>query len=150
MSAASLYPSIIILILAVLCACAAAPPPAVVATAAGCPDSCSLLGECVAGACRCDPGWTGPDCSRATLQPLGADAGLVNATSATWGGRPVRGGDGNYHLFATEISNGCPLTVFFNNSQVIRAVSPTLLGEFAGGVRLIVIIIILFSVWLFF
>ncbi len=89
-------------------------------------DDCSLLGTCTAaGACACDPGWTGPRCGRADLLPLDYSRrnGYQNATAASWGGRPVRGDDGRWHLFGTEIARECPLILFMNNSQVVRAES---------------------------
>lgn len=108
-------------------------------SAGGCStdDDCSLLGVCsrssarAGGKCVCDPGWTGPDCAAAALRPYDdvAHLGYVNATRASWGGRPVRVG-GEWHLFATEIAARCPLILFMNNSMVIQAQSTT--GSPAG------------------
>ena len=36
----------------------------------GVPDGCSANGACVAGACKCDAGWTGANCASATAQRL--------------------------------------------------------------------------------
>jgi len=33
------------------------------------PGDCSLLGDCIAGACMCDSGWAGPRCSTLLLLP---------------------------------------------------------------------------------
>eukprot|EP01049_Picozoa_sp_SAG25_P001744 SAG25_NODE_83_length_16558_cov_10.239307_2_plen_397_part_00 len=98
-------------------------------------EDCSLLGVCVppgrqrAGGCACDEGWTGEDCGQADLLPLDPTAGYVNASAASWGGRPVFA-DGKWHLFATEISRRCPLILFMNNSAVVRAESDAPQGPY--------------------
>ena len=83
-------------------------------------DDCSLLGVCSGGVCKCDPGWTGADCGAADLLPMDPSEGYINATAASWGGRPVFA-EGRWHLFATEIQRNCPLILFMNNSAVVRA-----------------------------
>ena len=95
-------------------------------------DDCSLLGVCSSnGTCACDPGWGGADCGVARLRDYDdvAHLGYVNASAASWGGRPLRVG-GTWQLFATEIAAQCPLILFMNNSRVIRAESTT--GSAAG------------------
>ena len=110
---------------------AAAPVLAQAAAAPGADARCSLLGTWAAipptrpgaraeGSCRCDAGWTGADCSRAALLPYRPTEGYINASAASWGGRPLRFG-GRWHLFATEIARKCPLILFMNNSMVVRA-----------------------------
>ena len=89
-------------------------------------DDCSLLGICsVGGTCQCDPGWNGQHCAQADLADYvdgAGEGGYVNRTAASWGGRPLLVG-GKWQLFATEIAGGCPLILFFNNSQV-RMIEP--------------------------
>ena len=89
-------------------------------TACASDEDCSLLGVCHAGKCACDSGWVGEDCGVADLLPLRPNTGYSNDSAASWGGRPVFSG-GKWHLFATEIARQCPLILFMNNSQVIRA-----------------------------
>ena len=105
--------------------------PVLAQAAPGADARCSLLGTWAAipptrpgaraeGSCRCDAGWTGADCSRAALLPYRPTEGYINASAASWGGRPLRFG-GRWHLFATEIARKCPLILFMNNSMVVRA-----------------------------
>ena len=104
---------------------------------------CSLLGTWAAipptrpgaraeGSCRCDAGWTGADCSRAALLPYRPTEGYINASAASWGGRPLRFG-GRWHLFATEIARKCPLILFMNNSMVVRATAAEPQGPSAAA-----------------
>ena len=44
----------------------------------GCPDECSLNGECVGGACACRPGWRGAACEALNL---GVSVGLGRTVS---------------------------------------------------------------------
>jgi hypothetical protein len=91
---------------------------------------CSLLGSCgAAGVCACRPGWTGASCARADLLPLDVTRGYQNATASSWGGIPVLGADGRWHMFLTEMANQCPLLLFEANSMVVRAVSTTALPD---------------------
>jgi hypothetical protein len=106
--------------------------PSVAAALCATDDDCSLLGVCSSnGTCACDPGWGGADCGVARLSDYDdvANLGYVNASAASWGGRPLRV-DGKWQLFATEIGAQCPLILFMNNSMVIRAESTT--GSAAG------------------
>lgn len=105
-----------------------APPGAAVACRTD--DDCSLLGECTAsGKCECDPGWKGEACGVADLLPLNDTAGYVNASAASWGGRPIFS-NGKWHLFVTEIARACPLILFMNNSAVVRAEADAPQGPF--------------------
>ena len=78
-------------------------------------------------ACECDAGWSGSTCSVARLKPLNLEHGYHNASAASWGGRAiVDPNDGNlWSLFVAQFSNRCPLKMWIDNSQVIRAISTT-------------------------
>ena len=90
---------------------------------------CSYLGVCnaILAECRCDPGWKNPDCAAADLLPYNVSShlGYVNDTQASWGGHPLPDPKvpNRWHLLVSEIANGCPLWLFMNNSQIVRAVS---------------------------
>jgi hypothetical protein len=94
--------------------------------AAAAPLRCSLLGQWSGGRCVCDKGWSGQTCSVADLKPLNLELGYDNVSSATWGGRPVEDPTtGVWSLVVSQFSNSCPLAMWTNNSQVVRAVSTT-------------------------
>ena len=98
---------------------------------------CSLNGECsAAGTCNCDSGWRGTYCSILDLLPVDrAKFGLrlENGTTPTssWGGTPVLGADGRYHLMAEVMANGCGIESWANNSFIGHATSDTLAGPYA-------------------
>merc|ERR1711871_288522 len=73
---------------------------------------CSLNGDCVDNVCVCDPQWRGaPRCDVLSFQRLDKRQapGYHNATESSWGGNPVKGDDGNYHLFHAQMANHCGL-----------------------------------------
>ncbi|CAJ1938703.1 unnamed protein product [Cylindrotheca closterium] len=93
---------------------------------------CAMNGECIRhskdrqspGKCQCFDGWRGTTCEVLDLLPIAPQtAGLQLPNHASsWGGSVVYV-DGKYHMFASEIVNGCGLGYWTTNSQVIRAVS---------------------------
>ena len=94
---------------------------------------CHLNGRCAGGICVCDTAWVGSTCGALDLRPVEPlQMGFVerNATSQTtsWGGNAVRGEDGRWHMFVSEIANGCSLKDWTTNSQVVHATS-----DDAGG-----------------
>ena len=96
---------------------------------------CGLNGECVAGTCRCDPGWRGDVCGELDLQPVDkAVRGLFlqAENSSTWGGTPVRDPHDArlFHLFAEYMAENCPLTDWANNSKIVHATASSPLGPF--------------------
>ena len=50
---------------------------------------CSLGGECVHGACACDPTWSGPHCAQLNLAPAPAAPLCDNGGDQSWGGNAV-------------------------------------------------------------
>ena len=92
---------------------------------------CSLLGICTTGMCKCDPGWAGPDCSRADLKPLDLSLGYNNVTDSTWGGRPIKDpATGRWSLLVCQMTKSCPLDYWTTNSLVVRAEAATAAGPF--------------------
>ena len=86
---------------------------------------CALLGSCVDGRCACDAGWTGADCSRASLKPLNLANGYQpTGGTSSWGGRPIQY-NGTWHLLCSQFTNLCPLSRWTHNSVVARATSPS-------------------------
>jgi hypothetical protein len=71
----------------------------------------------------------GVDCARANLQPWRDGEAYANTTAASWGGRPLYA-EGKWHLFATQIAKRCPLILFMNNSEVMRAEADSPAGPF--------------------
>jgi hypothetical protein len=95
---------------------------------------CSLLGICsvATGACACDPGWTGHDCSQADLKPLDLQLGYDNGTDHSWGGRPLRDPTtGRWSLYVCQFLLGCDVGHWTTNSAVIRAEASSAAGPYA-------------------
>lgn len=106
-------------------------------------EDCSLSGSCSAGTgrCECDPGWRNGPAASCELLDLGAtvpaiepgrraSAGLGDAWS--WGGSPVWDPETErYHLFFSEMTNGCGLLHYQTNSVVRHAVSVGSSGPWA-------------------
>lgn len=102
---------------------------------------CAMNGECIRpngvkdpqapGKCHCFPAWMGTTCEILDLLPiLPQRQGLqLPHHASSWGGSVVHV-NGTYHMFASEIVNGCGLDEWTTNSQVIRAVSDTPYGPF--------------------
>jgi len=91
---------------------------------------CSLNGECISSKCVCDPGWSSDACNVLAFEDASTDTGYHNKTFASWGGLPIKGDDGMYHLFAAEMVNGCLLNSWTLNSQIIHAVSKSIEGPY--------------------
>lgn len=92
--------------------------------------NCHLNGRCTRGRCACESAWTGPTCGSLALQPVNPlQMGFAerNATSQTtsWGGNAVQGDDGKWHMFVSEIANGCSLKDWTTNSQVSFWTNPS-------------------------
>ena len=118
------------------------PPPPLPACSGGL--CCSLNGELLPDGktCRCDPAWTGSDCGELALLPAPSIAGAyqqpasargrpapqecgVSCGPSSWGGLPLKGPDGKYHLFAAQFVQNCTLAAWNPSSFVVRAVADT-------------------------
>ena len=104
-------------------------------TAAACTTEhdCSLLGDCVGGACVCDAGFKGITCCELDLAPASRHGGYRNHSQTSWGGQVLKGTPatgGFYHMYASAFVNNCSLKEFSTNSESVHAVSPTPGGPF--------------------
>lgn len=89
---------------------------------------CSFNGEAVKGRCVCDPGWQGEFCHQLKLGPARNGSGLdqlhdPSKNISTWGGSVVKGDDGRWHMWASEITRKCGIHRWITNSIVVHAVS---------------------------
>ncbi len=103
---------------------------------------CSLNGVCDVGTgnCLCDAGWKGPLCAVLDLVPATSLAGAYQHpvtdvahpdNTSSWGGLPLKGPDGKYHLFAAQFVNNCTLAGWNPASVVVRAVADAVEGPYA-------------------
>jgi hypothetical protein len=96
-------------------------------------NDCSYNGECIAGACKCEPAWRGDFCESLYTLPgldtLGYRGSEGGKRLSSWGGAPLLGDDGQYHLIASEMENHAGLLPWGCNSRVIHAVSRDPLRE---------------------
>jgi len=85
--------------------------------------ACMGNGECRSGECKCEPGWSGPTCSRLDLLPLSKSApGLRqgNGVPPSWGAATVYHGQ-KWYIFAgvkTDTSTGAS-DLFAQNSGLM-------------------------------
>ena len=94
---------------------------------------CSFNGECNAttSLCECDAAWTGDRCQTLALEPTSADAGLrlvdaAGANVSSWGGAVLLDAEASpplYHMWASEISEGCGIDAWRSNSRIVHATS---------------------------
>eukprot|EP00041_Stephanoeca_diplocostata_P020991 m.480684 g.480684 ORF g.480684 m.480684 type:complete len:363 (+) comp21710_c1_seq1:255-1343(+) len=94
--------------------------------------NCSLNGECAGGSCKCDPGWTSEDCSVLDVIPhpnnyVPAYGFSPNITS--WGGNAIKGDDGLYHMFVSEMAEG-GLSGWGHESQIAHATAKSPMDVF--------------------
>ena len=89
-------------------------------------DDCSANGECVAGVCICDAAFTGASCAVFNLLPLRPSNGegyrryeLGGSRVSSWCGAVLRGDDGKYHMWSSEMSNGAGIKAWNTNSQIV-------------------------------
>eukprot|EP01059_Diplonema_ambulator_P032387 TRINITY_DN6327_c0_g1_i4.p1 TRINITY_DN6327_c0_g1~~TRINITY_DN6327_c0_g1_i4.p1 ORF type:complete len:380 (+),score=125.87 TRINITY_DN6327_c0_g1_i4:41-1141(+) len=91
---------------------------------------CWMNGVCANGACRCDMGWKGTNCSLLDLLPapaIGAYGYSPNVSS--WGGLPLQV-DGKWHMHVAEMINGCGLASWKTNSRVVHVVADNMTGPY--------------------
>jgi hypothetical protein len=93
------------------------------------PEDCSYNGKCeTSGTCTCKPAWSGEYCERLAVIPglksLGYQGVEGSSRLSSWGGAPLIGDDGLYHMITSEMVNHAGLLPWGCNSQVIHATSP--------------------------
>ena len=111
------------------------PWPFTVATffaAATAPPPCSLNGELVNGACKCDAPWSGPECATMNFKPVTFPQGYGMAPNlTTWGGNVLSDATtGRFHMYVSAMTNGCPLRDWTQNSRIDHAVAEKLEGPY--------------------
>ena len=94
---------------------------------------CSFNGECnsTSARCQCDAAWTGDRCQLLALEPTMREAGLrmVDSTSganiSSWGGATLidSGSPPIYHMWASEMMEGCGIEAWRSNSRIVHATS---------------------------
>ena len=96
------------------------------------PLDCNYAGQCIAGQCVCETGWTGAECAELNLGAsfLPGEGGLYpdpkNSTQNvlnTWGAQAILGDDGTYHMFVAALSETCPLQQWLSNGIIAHATS---------------------------
>ena len=99
-------------------------------SARGCSSAvdCSFNGECTfAGKCQCEAAWHGAYCERLSVLPgprrIGYQGNEHGSEVSSWGGAPLLGDDGTYHLIASEMINHAGLLPWGCNSHIIHATS---------------------------
>lgn len=96
---------------------------------------CSLNGECVNGACHCDPGWRGEKCNFLNLQPPDKTGkfGYRNDSMPTWSGNVIYEA-GRYHFFVTAKADNTPPNNasdhYMCNTKIVRLSSEFIDGPF--------------------
>ncbi len=73
-------------------------------------DDCSLLGDCVNGACVCDQGWRGEFCEQLDIIPGKVGYGYHNQSAGASWGTGVIYADGQWHAFIAEMVGSQPLS----------------------------------------
>ena len=97
-------------------------------------EDCSLNGECIEGKCRCRAAWSGSRCHKLVTLPTTRDAGYrrvdYGKNTSSWGGAVLRGPDGLYHMWVSEITNHCGIGAWKENSRIVHATSPKANGVY--------------------
>eukprot|EP00039_Didymoeca_costata_P002943 m.64037 g.64037 ORF g.64037 m.64037 type:complete len:788 (+) comp11619_c0_seq3:101-2464(+) len=91
---------------------------------------CSYNGHCMDGECVCGPAWYGPTCAALRLLPAPKENGYQHENMSSWGGSIVQDQSGTYHMFASQITEGCGLDAWSTNSEIIRATSDSPVGPY--------------------
>ena len=91
---------------------------------------CNVGGKCISGKCQCAGGMSGLNCDKLDLKPAETNTLYEDTTNSYWGGSPILGDDGRFHLFASRFTNSCGLNTWLANSECVRASSSSPTGPF--------------------
>lgn len=93
-------------------------------------DLCSLNGRLGQdGKCICDIAWNGPQCELLTLLPVPKGSDYNAPGVSTWGASIVQlPHDPAWHMYVSEFLEGCGVTSWQTNSQIVHAVSDSPTG----------------------
>ena len=112
---------------------------------------CSYNGVCKDAVCECFPQWMGWHCASLNIVPGHKDAGLVireihtyvscaspglqsvvnGSRQTSWGGGAVYDAESqSWHMIASEMTDGCGMSVWLSNSQLVHATSSSADGQY--------------------
>lgn len=91
---------------------------------------CNVGGKCLSGKCQCAGGMSGLKCDQLDLQPAETTTLYEDTQNSYWGGSPILGDDGRFHIFASRFTNSCGLNTWLANSECVRASSSSPTGPF--------------------
>jgi len=91
---------------------------------------CAYNGICKHGTCVCKPQFKGGQCDRFNLVPLDPTRGTglrtldhTGSQVSSWGGSVLLAEDGQYHMWAAEMSGSVGIKAWITNSQIVHAVA---------------------------
>ena len=92
-------------------------------------EDCSLNGKCLGGTCECRPAWSGHRCHTLVTLPANRNAGYRRVdhgrNTSSWGGAVLRGHDGLFHMWVSEITEHCGIGAWMENSRIVHATAAT-------------------------
>lgn len=99
---------------------------------------CSMNGACRSdGVCTCYAPWEGDRCDLLGVLPTGRSAGYGSAAAekgveavSAWKGSVLKGEDGQWHMWVSELTHHCGICAWIRNSRVVHAVASTAEGPF--------------------
>jgi len=104
--------------------------PLALAAACARDEDCALNGVCTAAICQCDAGWAGAACGALKLAPAPLDGGYHVKNTSSWGGAPLVGAAGVFHLYVAEFVGHCELSTWHSNSRVVHATAAAAAGPY--------------------
>ena len=97
-------------------------------------EDCSLNGECTSGRCDCRAAWIGHRCETLVTLPAKRNGGYhgkdSGRNSSSWGAAVLRGSDGLFHMWVSEMTEHCGIGAWHHNSRIVHATSETPDGAF--------------------